>query len=494
MMKMKKKLYTIPFLASCIMLLTACDRYLDVNPDMRTELNSVEKVGELLASAYPQANYIPFTESISDNVDDRQAGSLQLVNSSPYYFEDVPENSTDSPNYYWNACYKAIAVANHALEAIEKAKDKEAYRAYKGEALVARAYAHFMLVVLFSQPFDPSDTQSKPGIPYVTKPGKVVFGKYQRGTVAAVYEAIEKDLLEGLPLIEDKVYKSQKYHFTVSAAHAFASRFYLFKKSYSKVVEHANQVFPSGIIKNSLRQVNSQTYRSLQYRELQAQYTKADNPSNILLAETRTMWGRSYPGYRFGLSFNKLDELLQRPNVTTGVWAYNVYGSETSLHIPKFHEHFVRTSLNAQTGIPYNMVPLFTAEEVLFNRAEANAALGNFDAALKDINDFAATRVMQDYNTPVYVPARHIVDRRKLLQFYKTADMRHAIIQCVLDFKRVNFLFEGMRWFDILRHNLAVKHQTQDKGLLVLSPSDPMRVFQIPQEAQSSGIELNPRN
>lgn len=492
-MKTSIKKYPLIFVFSTFFFV-GCDKFLDVSPDMRTELNSVDNIGEFLASAYPEANHITFTEAISDNVSDKGSGSLQITNSSPYLFQDVANIDQDSPTYYWNACYKAISTANHALEAIEKANNKPEYLPYKGEALVARAYAHFMLVILFAQPYEIGDTQSKPGIPYVTEPGKVVFGKYSRGTVASVYEAIEKDLLEGIPLLNDAVYKSPKYHFTTSAAHAFASRFYLFKKSYHKVIEHANQVFPSGNIKANLRVVNSQNYRSLQYREAQALYTKADNPANLLLASTKSLWGRSFPGFRYGLTTGKLNEIFQAPNITTGVWSYNVYGSETSLNIPKFREHFVKLSINAEIGEPYNMVPLFTSEEVLFNRAEANAALGNYDLAIQDLNDFASTKIISDYLNPVYNPIQHEINRTKLMAFYNTGDMTAALYNCILDFKQVNFLFEGMRWFDIIRHNLSVKHETTDRGTLILSPSDPMRVFQIPQEAQSSGIELNPRN
>ena len=46
---------------------------------------------------------------------------------------------------------------------------------------------------------------------------------------------------------------------------------------------------------------------------------------------------------------------------------------------------FVQNSVNANIGLPYVMVPLFTAEELLFNRAEANAWLGNFSAARSEI-------------------------------------------------------------------------------------------------------------
>jgi starch-binding outer membrane protein, SusD/RagB family len=224
------KKYPIYFLI--IILSVGCKKFLEQPPDNRAVLNSPEKVSQLLSTAYPQANYMAFSESISDNVADKGIGGLERTNIDPFYFRDVANIEEDSPEFYWNACYKAIAAANQALEIC--AKEPAKYAAQKGEALVCRAYAHFMLVTFFSKVFDPATASKDPGIPYVLKPEKVVFEQYERKTVQYVYEMIEKDLTAGLPLIDDKLYKVPRYHFTKAAAHAFASRFYLFKREYSK--------------------------------------------------------------------------------------------------------------------------------------------------------------------------------------------------------------------------------------------------------------------
>lgn len=485
--------YTLLLGIAGLSLLSSCNKFLDHSPDMRTELNSAEKVGELLATAYPQANYIPFTESISDNVADKGSGNVELANSSPYFFKDDHSSDTDSPVNYWNAAYKAISAANHALEVIEKHENEADYRAFKGEALVARAYAHFMLVTLFSQPYSPQTAGTAPGIPYVTTTEKIVLGHYQRKTTGYVYDRIEDDLKKGLPLIDDAKYKVPKYHFTRAAANAFASRFYLFKKDYANAIKHANAVFSSSSIKPYLRPVNSTEYMSYQYNELQAQYTRAENPANILLIEAPTAWGRSYASYRYGFNSELMSKLTNSPNVTGGSWAYNIYGNETVLNIPKFREHFVRLTLNAESGIPYNMIPVLSAEEVLFNRAEANAMLGNYEETIRDLNDFISSKFIVSFSLPFYDAPTLEINMDKLLDFYKSPDREQVLINCILDFKRVNFLFEGQRWFDIIRHGLPVVHKKSNGEVLVLSPRDPQRVFQLPEEAQTSGIELNPR-
>src|SRR5689334_21685729 len=124
----------ISFYIFCLLLLTAtsCKKYLEKEPDNRAQLNTPEKVSQLLTSAYPQANYMAFAESISDNVNDKGLGAIELSNRDPYFFEDTKNNQEDSPEFYWDACYRAISTANLALQSISKASDSTNYNAQKG--------------------------------------------------------------------------------------------------------------------------------------------------------------------------------------------------------------------------------------------------------------------------------------------------------------------------------------------------------------------------
>ena len=100
----------------------SCNKYLDTEPDNRTEINTVEKVAQLVTTAYPGRDYYHFSESASDNAEDKGSGvgSLEEVISRPYNWQDVIGDATGSTTSYWNSCYEAIAAANQALEAIEK--------------------------------------------------------------------------------------------------------------------------------------------------------------------------------------------------------------------------------------------------------------------------------------------------------------------------------------------------------------------------------------
>jgi starch-binding outer membrane protein, SusD/RagB family len=490
---MKKNIFLTTTIIS--ILLTGCNDFLAETPDNRAILDSKEKIAELLVTAYPQGNYIPFCEAMSDNVEDNPSTSQDVRNSDPYFWRDVSATAQDTPENYWNTCYAAIAASNHALEAIRQFPDTTLFNDERGEALVTRAYAHFMLVSLFSKTYNSHTSKTDPGIPYVTRPEKVSIGKYERKTVQYVYEMIEQDLVAGLPLINDQAYRTgdddatgvTSYHFTSAAAHAFATRFYLFKKDYDKVIEHANAVFPQGDFSANLRPWNER-YRSYPMNELITHYTKSTEKANLLLKETLSDWASTYNIQRYTTGLTRIREIVGA-NPTYGNYAFTIYNSAVQVYfVPKFREHIVRTGTNSNTGFVYTNISLFTAEEALLNRAEAYAMQNKLEESLADLNTLASKRIVD------YDPTNHTLTANKLYNFYNESVNQRATLAAVLDFRRAEFLHEGLRWFDILRHNIPVQHVTRDGQTLELRSDDPRKVLQIPTEAITmGGIQPNPR-
>lgn len=481
----------LPFLT-----LLSCEQFLATEPDStRATLKTPEQVSQLLTTAYPQGSYVVFSEAMSDNADDKGSGTDDRVNRGSYRFEvvDAPVDKEDSPDMYWAQAYHAISVANQALFVIGESDNPESFSAQKGEALVARAYAHFMLVSFYSKFYDPATASSDAGIPYVTEPETVVVKQYERKTVAYVYEMIEKDLLEGLPLIKDVSYTVPKYHFNIAAANAFACRFYLVKKDYAKVLQYANSVFPSGDIGPNLRPWNTE-YLPLSYQELYKRYTRATENANLLLVETNSLAARFTPTYRYALTNAIWDEITACSNIAGSSvdWAYPLFiAGEGNLLIPKLDEYFVKESVNAEIGSVWVMVPLFTAEEVLFNRAEANLFLGNQAAALADLNLFASKRI-KSYNATT-----HAITLPKIRTYYGLANSGTnnslGLLYSIMDLRRLEFTQEGMRWFDMLRYGLDVEHFTDEGQTISVPNGDPRRQLQLPQSVTLSGLELNKR-
>ncbi|MGF1925353.1 MAG: RagB/SusD family nutrient uptake outer membrane protein, partial [Bacteroidia bacterium] len=257
-MKINKLAYLI--LGGVLLLVSpSCKKYLDQTPDNRAEIDNVDKLAQLVATAYPSRDYLTFTEAASDNSEDKGVGigTTSDVVDFPYAWQDVIGDGTNTSTAYWNACYEAIAAANQALESIETANLGSAALPYKGEALVCRAYAHYMLVNLFASSYEIGGANTAPGIPYVTKPETKVIQEYSRGTVASTYENIKKDFEDGVKLLSASAYKIPRYHFTPAAARAFGARLYLSLGEWQKVVDNATLTVGGNDFVNNMRPIST---------------------------------------------------------------------------------------------------------------------------------------------------------------------------------------------------------------------------------------------
>src|SRR5690606_14800222 len=495
-MEMKLRKYIAIALACTGVLLTSCEKFLEQAPDMRTKIDEVEKVAQLVGSAYPNYNYLAMSEFYSDNIADKgpAIGHNDDPYQSYYFWEDVQGSGNNTPTQYWNGVYAAIAAANQALEAIEKENFGTSVNAYKGEALVARAYNHFMLALFFAQPYNIGGDNSSPGIPYVERPETVALAQYSRETVKDTYDKIRKDLEEGLPLLQGGYWKVPKYHFNSSSAHAFAARFYLFTGEYDKAIAAANNVFQNGDFTGKLRPITT-TIQGYSLAEQLIEYTKADKDYNLLLTETYSVFQRTSSSVysRFGYGQRKYREFFNTP-VFTGTTMYSrgiSYNSGHHYSVYMYNEYFYYTNVQAGIGYPYIMQPLFTSDEALINRAEAYVHKGDFGRALADVNQFLSVRVSN------FSLSTHGLTIDKAKESFGSDDPKEALIKAILAIKQRAFLSEGIRWMDIVRHKLPVSHidiATDDtETVRVLEPNDLRRVFQIPSEASLAGVQQNPR-
>ena len=144
---MGKVYHTVCMLAA-LCVTTSCDDFLDKMPDKRAEINSNQKINELLVSAYPNVDPMMIYEHRTDNVMDngRRFGDPARMIVENYFWEYISEKDWDAPEALWNSCYGAIAAANQALDAIRALGSGSGNDPQRGEALLCRAYAHFLLV------------------------------------------------------------------------------------------------------------------------------------------------------------------------------------------------------------------------------------------------------------------------------------------------------------------------------------------------------------
>ena len=95
------KISNILLTATALLLgVTACDKFLDVNPDNRATIDSEDKVIKLLTSAYSNNDYLLMTELMSDNTDDYPTSPYtSRFTEQLYYWQDVTESDNSDGIY-----------------------------------------------------------------------------------------------------------------------------------------------------------------------------------------------------------------------------------------------------------------------------------------------------------------------------------------------------------------------------------------------------------
>lgn len=488
---------------------TSCSDFLSEIPDNRTQLDSSVKIGELLVTAYPQYGYPSFTELMSDNVWDCGDETMTIdYHLSEFKWELEERISQDSPSAYWDGCYKAIAAANEALDAIDKlGNDDGKLNALRGEALMARAYAHHMLVQLWSKAYNPATAASDVGIPYVNKPERKLIQEYSRGTVQEVYANIEKDLLEGLPLLTDN-YKQPKFHFNRTAGHAFASRFYLTMGNFEKVLEHSEYLAanPSAFIRD---------YAEFNAINLNAKFQQYSRPSvrtNLLLTTAVSSYNRYNRYSRFWLTGADEGIIMGATIPSQGInnsknpwnkwWLYDSgsFNGQKTMVYPKLGEYFRLDDPSAGTGLPFVNFVLLSNDEVYLNRLEALVMTNRVQEAVDGLNFFLAARTegyvaSSDKKVDIAkLKALYPAEEGYLTPAFEMTNEQAIVMNAILEAKRREFIQEGQRWFDVKRFNIVVTHEFVSGEKLVLGKDDARRQLPLPLHVTAAGIPDNPRN
>lgn len=509
----------------------SCSDFLDTVPDNRAEIDTEAKITSLLVSAYPSNYPIMMFEQASDNTADNgeMYGFEFQQEQDAYLWSDIKtDTDEDSPQGMWDGCYMAIASANHALQAIEQMGNPAGLNPQKGEALLCRAYAHFILANIFCEAYDPATASTKLGIPYATKPETEVAPKYERGTLEETYQHIAADLEEGLPLIDDNLYSVPKYHFNKKAAYAFATRFYLFyvkedKSNYEKVLEYGKEVLGSNPAR-TLRQLQADLGSITNIEERGDAYISASVDANLLITPINTSWPYVYGPYdmakRYGMNRTVTTyETLwaDAPWNSNSLFYSTLNGSEQKLCFFKYRMYFEYTDKVNGIGYRHAVIVPFSTNETLLCCIEANILKKQPDyaTAIEYMNEWVAAskgdgrygepttltldNIKSFYDAIDYTAIPVTKDNQRTVKkhlnpcFSFVDKTQEDMIHCLLQMRRVETIHDGSRWMDVKRYGIEITHNRDGMDPVVLYKDDPRRAFQLPQDVIEAGLEANPR-
>lgn len=522
----KKTIIRSVAMAAALFSLASCDDFLDKMPDNRATVDSEEKITSLLVSAYPETNYALLGEMFSDNTDcNKDQATYSAYNKlqeQAALWEDITEKEEDSPYNLWNDCYLAIASANEALSAIEEMGNPESLQPQKGEALMCRAYAHWVLVNIFCKNYSPLTSNTDLGIPYAEKSETTVSPAYERGTVAEVYAKIERDIQEALPLMNDEHLSVPKYHFNKRAAYAFAARFYLFyvqddKSNYDKVIEYAREVLTDNAAA-TIRDWQTVGSKAINDGVRAMAYVDVSDRANLLIYSTKSIWARTYGPYGLGnlythnLTIASTESCAETPWGSRSNFYFTIpqYPTLPKIIMAKMAEYFEYTDPVNGIGYCHVMYPALTTDEVLLARAEAYVMKGQYTQAVEDLNTWATAF----YRSASPVSVEDINEFYDAIEYYKPDSptpkkMLHPdftvepgtqenMIHAVLCARRILLLHEGKRWFDIKRYGIEIYRREFKGGNQFnitdeMKTDDPRRAIQLPPSVITAGITPNPR-
>lgn len=534
-MKIKNIIYKGSMMLASVAILASCADQLDTLPDNRTTLDTPKKIAGLLVTAYPDRTPTLFNEWMSDNTDYMGAQNSQGNRGGDQYFfwQEQTEGGNDSPEQVWMLYYGGIYKANEALAAIEDqgGPKNDILRNSKGEALVLRAYNHFVLANEFCRPYNGKTSTKDAGLYYATGIADFSAAAEQsvRGTVADVYAKIAEDIEAGIPLIND-TYEVPKYHFNKQAAYAFATRFYLYYEKWEKAKEYADKLLgsnPAASLRDYASLQAMPLSKSEQAVKIAEAYCSASADCNLLIQTSVSNAGMALAPWltskRYTLTnYLSETELFQSNNIwgtsSNLIWKpFTVNQAESNfallMKLPREME-----IVNTTTGSGYlrTLNVDFTMDEALLNRAEAEIMLGQNDAACADMtiwmkNFFNTNVTLTPSSVQTYfktVPYAY-ADADKMVPSFKkhisprfTIDVegsvQESLLQCLLNFRRIETVHQGLRWMDIRRYNIVIPRRLigvngrPSKNLDWLEKDDPRQVVQIPQSIREAGVAGNP--
>lgn len=509
--------------------MVSCNDFLDTNPDNRAIIDNEQKVENLLVGAYPNHDHICVAELVSDNMDDYGENNPETNRfcEDTWAWKDEIEQDEGSLESFWESSLVSISAANEALKAIENLPESSAMQEAKGEALMCRAYNYFMLANMFCMPYDKTKNDTQLGLPYLTEPEVQLSPKYKRGNMTELYNHIQADIEEGLPLVDGSYYTVPKYHFTKRAAYAFATRFFLFTEQWQKAIDAATLCLGD----NPASMLRDWKYISTLPQNQDAianQYINADENANLLLLTSYSDAGLLFGAYRVNSRFSHGRYLAEKEDMS----ATQLWGSYTAFHeTPKVYSAtnmdktifwklpyiFEFTDPVAQIGHSHTVYPTLTTDETLLSRAEAYIMLKQYDKACEDMTMWmhAMTKsqvvltpkiVNEFYNNAKYSYSDKDSIESQLKKHLNPAfaidaegSTQENMLQAVLTFRRTETMHMGLRWFDIKRYGIEIPRRVMNaKGVPekkkgFLKKDDPRRALQLPNKVIEAGLEKNPR-
>lgn len=360
----------------------------------------------------------------------------------------------------WNGPYSTIFYANSIIESANgipvTPQNEKGLNNVIGAAHFYRSFAYFELLKSFSPAYDQSTAATDLGVPLKLRPG--IDEIVPRSSVQQCYEQVIEDLLIAKGLLTDVVPGLARNRPSKLVSYALFARIYLSMRKYDLAFAYAD---------STLRYYN----KLIDYNTVSS---SASTP--FTLTNDETLFSSALSSYN-AIAYRNMGRNLTIDTTLMASYHTNDLRKTVyfTLDIPGIY--YVRRGYYGSGLTPYNGL---ASDEMYLIKAETAARLNRTEEAMEVLNALLVKR----FKTGTFVPL--------------TAGSASEALQIVLNERRKELVWRGLRWDDLKRLNREGANITLVRYLdgeqYTLLPNDQRWVFNIPQdEINYSGIQQNPR-
>ena len=413
----------------------SCDSYIDITPKGAVTVDSARQYYELIVNPmrcyYPTAFFY-----LTDDAWAKESNILGFESTSfhgiNFTFNEQADRTLLSDNNLYENMYAYILRMNLILDNIDEAEGSQELRTLtKAEARTFRAFDHFVAVNTYAKAYDPATAQQDGGV--------CIMDHYdlestpQKATVAQVYDFIISELEESVGLLQEK--PENIYHPNRAYGYGLLAQAYLFHRDWEK----AKQAAEASLKLNSTL-VDYNVIKDAGGVARYKNYNRDNNPEVLSYMWMGSGWTLEEATlYYYGLISPELKQLFEPEDLR-----YSLFLRDTGTSIVNWFDTgsgaAIWTPATTSERFTYMTVGLRTAEVYLI-AAEANARLGNLEAAADYVNRLRAKRI----SNPDY----------QISNLNSQQEMMNVIIAE----RRKELLFGFHRFFDLKRLNLEPEYQ-----------------------------------
>lgn len=417
----------------------------DVIPSTLEDFQALLDNNSVMNSNYPSIGIVGADNSFVLDAVALTGGQVNERNAYKWS-KDIYENSLDG-GAHWQYPYQIIEYANVVLDGLAESNisPNGSFNNIKGQALFFRSFAYYNLLQIYAKQYRKETANTDLGLPLkLSSDVNVIVG---RSSIQAVYDQIINDLTLAERLLNDiPLFKTRP---SKPAAHSLLAKVYLNMGNYAKAKEYADLVLSAN---NSLIDLNTlNTALTYPFPTFQS-----NTNTEILFYSTGV-----------GLTFNSLTNLLVADEL------YNQYDANDLRKTIFFRTnanltHSFRGRYSAGQAIFCGL----TTNEIYLIRAECLTRLGNYQAAMADINTLLRQRWKKDNGISRYAN--------------QVAGKENEALNIILIERRKELPFNGsIRWEDLKRLNLDPRFsktltRTVNGQQYTLPPNDSRYVYPIP--------------